>query len=119
MQVTRSLVGDCHGRLVQASRRNKEAAIRAIDGVETKAIANLTLGLTTAFEMLGRGRSGGTNESAGCNEAIMLVTDGVDSDEDEVFEKYNNNSGEEEEAGVRVFTYFINHEQWSGGVSLF
>ena len=108
------LVGDCRDgppRLVQASRRNKEAAVRALYAVETGGRANLTLGLATALEMLARASGSGAKESAGCNEAVMLVTDLVGSDEAAVFEKFGNSTE------PRVFSYFIDLEPWGGGAA--
>ncbi|KAI8438780.1 hypothetical protein MSG28_011164 [Choristoneura fumiferana] len=58
-----------------------------LDNFETKEIANFSAALTRAFELLEiyRNNSGGAN----CNQAIMLVTDGVPYNYKELFEKYN------------------------------
>lgn len=66
-------------------------------------IANYSAALTKAFEILETYR----NEDLGarCNQAIMLVTDGVPYDFTDIFETYNwQNSSYKP---VRIFTYLI------------
>ena len=50
----------------------------AVEGVATEDIANFTSALTRAFELLTRTRGAGmSTTSTECNQAIMIVTDGI------------------------------------------
>ncbi|XP_030025164.1 voltage-dependent calcium channel subunit alpha-2/delta-3 isoform X4 [Manduca sexta] len=90
--------------LVQATLGNLRELKLALDNFETMEIANFSAALTRAFELLEiyRNNSGGAN----CNQAIMLVTDGVPYNYKEIFEKYN----WKYDTPVRVFTYLIGRE---------
>ncbi|XP_037866881.2 voltage-dependent calcium channel subunit alpha-2/delta-3 isoform X1 [Bombyx mori] len=90
--------------LVQATLGNLRELKLALDNFETMEIANFSAALTRAFELLEiyRNNSGGAN----CNQAIMLVTDGVPYNYKEIFERYN----WKYETPVRVFTYLIGRE---------
>ncbi|XP_061385682.1 voltage-dependent calcium channel subunit alpha-2/delta-3 isoform X1 [Danaus plexippus] len=90
--------------LVQATLANVREIKLALDNFETMEIANFSAALTQAFELLEiyRNNSGGAN----CNQAIMLVTDGVPYNYKELFEKYN----WKYDTPVRVFTYLIGRE---------
>lgn len=72
----------------------------------TTEIANFTAALSKAFDIMERYR----NERGGsqCNQAIMLISDGVPFYYKELFEQYNwmNNS----QIPVRIFTYLIGRE---------
>lgn len=66
-----------------------------------------------AFELLHNYRVGSRNKSgAGCNQAIMLITDGLQYNYKEIFEKYNWYPGPENktQVSVRMFTYLIGNE---------
>ncbi|XP_045494303.1 voltage-dependent calcium channel subunit alpha-2/delta-3 isoform X3 [Colias croceus] len=90
--------------LVQATLANIRELKLALDNFETTEIANFSAALTRAFDLLEiyRNNSGGAN----CNQAIMLVTDGVPYNYKELFEKYN----WKYDTPVRVFTYLIGRE---------
>lgn len=90
--------------LVQATLGNLRELKLGLDNFETMEIANFSAALTRAFELLEmyRNNSGGAN----CNQAIMLVTDGVPYNYKEIFEKYN----WKYDTPVRVFTYLIGRE---------
>ncbi|XP_063823520.1 voltage-dependent calcium channel subunit alpha-2/delta-3 isoform X3 [Ostrinia nubilalis] len=90
--------------LVQATLGNLRELKLGLDNFETTEIANFSAALTRAFELLEmyRNNSGGAN----CNQAIMLVTDGVPYNYKELFEKYN----WKYDTPVRVFTYLIGRE---------
>lgn len=98
--------------LVQANLANVRELKRAIMNLDTEKIANFSLALTTAFELLGTYRT--EREGARCNQAIMLITDGVPYNYKEIFETYNweDNSNEPFKADmpVRMFTYLIGRE---------
>ncbi|XP_069358648.1 voltage-dependent calcium channel subunit alpha-2/delta-3 isoform X5 [Maniola hyperantus] len=90
--------------LVQATLANLRELKLSLDNFETMEIANFSAALTKAFELLEiyRNNSGGAN----CNQAIMLVTDGVPYNYKELFERYN----WKYDTPVRVFTYLIGRE---------
>lgn len=98
--------------LVQANLANVRELKRAISDLKTERIANFTLALITAFELLESFRA--EKEGARCNQAIMLITDGVPYNYKEIFEEYNwkDNPGEPPKADmpVRIFTYLIGRE---------
>ncbi|XP_050666413.1 voltage-dependent calcium channel subunit alpha-2/delta-3 isoform X4 [Leptidea sinapis] len=90
--------------LVQATLGNIREFKLALDNFDTMEIANFSAALTRAFDLLEiyRNNSGGAN----CNQAIMLVTDGVPYNYKELFERYN----WKYDTPVRVFTYLIGRE---------
>ncbi|KAJ2948102.1 hypothetical protein O0L34_g9898 [Tuta absoluta] len=90
--------------LVQATLGNLREIKLTLDNFDTNEIANFSRALTRAFELLEiyRNNSGGAN----CNQAIMLVTDGVPYNYKEIFERYN----WKYDTPVRVFTYLIGRE---------
>ncbi|KAJ0182369.1 hypothetical protein K1T71_001738 [Dendrolimus kikuchii] len=90
--------------LVQATLGNLRELKLGLDNFETMEIANFSAALEHAFELLEiyRNNSGGAN----CNQAIMLVTDGVPYNYKEIFERYN----WKYDTPVRVFTYLIGRE---------
>lgn len=77
-----------------------------LENIETKANANFSAALTKAFEMLADHKDNGNG--AQCNQAIMLVSDGVPFFHKDVFETYNWN--EKPYIPVRLFTYLIGKE---------
>jgi voltage-dependent calcium channel alpha-2/delta-3 len=74
--------------------------------LETNNIANFSAVLTKAFEILENFRT--EKLGACCNQAIMLVSDGVPYNYEDVFETYNWKNGSLPE--VRMFTYLIGKE---------
>lgn len=71
--------------------------------MNTTDIANFTLALTQAFELLQKYNR--SSMGAQCNQAIMLVTDGAPSNFESIFKRYNYPN-----IPVRVFTYLIGRE---------
>ncbi|CAL1679526.1 unnamed protein product [Lasius platythorax] len=110
--VTREVVACFNDTLVQANLANVRELKRAISNLDTEMIANFSLALTTAFELLEAFRS--EREGAKCNQAIMLITDGVPYNFKEIFEAYNWKDNPDEplkaDMPVRVFTYLIGRE---------
>lgn len=98
--------------LVQANLANIRELKRAISNLDTEMIANFSLALTTAFELLESFRE--EREGAKCNQAIMLITDGVPYNYKDIFETYNWKDKPEDppkaDMPVRVFTYLIGRE---------
>ncbi|XP_069675652.1 voltage-dependent calcium channel subunit alpha-2/delta-3-like isoform X2 [Periplaneta americana] len=99
--------------LVQATLENVNTLKDAVENIKPEGYANLTYAFNKAFQLLERYRElrGCSNSSEGvqCNQAIMLVTDGVSGNHTEVFEAWNwqdNNTY----IPVRVFTFLIGQE---------
>ncbi|XP_052894831.1 voltage-dependent calcium channel subunit alpha-2/delta-3 [Anopheles moucheti] len=92
--------------LVQANMGNIRELKLGMDNIDTNEIANVSAALTRAFELLEQFRE--TRNGARCNQAIMLVSDGVPYSFDEVFEQFN--WKELPFIPVRVFTYLIGRE---------
>ncbi|XP_034237810.1 voltage-dependent calcium channel subunit alpha-2/delta-3 isoform X4 [Thrips palmi] len=95
--------------LVQANLANIRELKMGMEDMETNSIANFSLALTRAFDILQMYR--GARLGACCNQAIMLITDGVPYNFKEIFEEYNWRSMQPEGfMPVRVFTYLIGRE---------
>lgn len=91
---------------MQATSANiRELKLGLID-IKTSEIANFTAALTKAFEILQTYRL--DRSGANCNQAIMLVSDGVPLSYSDVFELYN--WQEKPIMPVRIFTYLIGRE---------
>ncbi|XP_011260167.1 voltage-dependent calcium channel subunit alpha-2/delta-3 isoform X2 [Camponotus floridanus] len=110
--VTKEVVPCFSDTLVQANLANVRELKLAIEKLVTEKIANFSLALTTAFELLETFRT--EREGAKCNQAIMLITDGVPYNFKEIFEAYNWKDNPDEplkaDMPVRVFTYLIGRE---------
>lgn len=98
--------------LVQANLANIRELKVGMERIHTDRIANFTAVLTRAFELLKSYRT--EEKGARCNQAIMLITDGVPYNYKEIFQKYNWQDNPEEpdcaDMPVRVFTYLIGRE---------
>lgn len=77
-----------------------------MESIETIGIANFSAALIKAFDLLEMYRE--EKEGACCNQAIMLVSDGVPYNFKEIFETYN--WRKRPVIPVRVFTYLIGRE---------
>ncbi|XP_043273923.1 voltage-dependent calcium channel subunit alpha-2/delta-3 isoform X3 [Venturia canescens] len=110
--VTLEVVPCFNGTLVQANLANLRELKEAILELKTDQIANFSLVLNYAFELLEQFRE--EKEGAMCNQAIMLVTDGVPFNFKEIFQRYNWRERPDEpdkaDMPVRVFTYLIGRE---------
>ncbi|XP_055387226.1 voltage-dependent calcium channel subunit alpha-2/delta-3 [Condylostylus longicornis] len=100
--------------LVQATPENIKVFYEAISELEPEGYANLTIAFPRAFELLRKYYiERGCNESqVGCNQAIMLVTDGIPSNFTEIYQQYNWDSPDNSTKGmkVRIFTYLLGKE---------
>lgn len=78
-----------------------------LEEFNTSEIANFTAAFTKAFDMLEHYRE--ERAGARCNQAIMVISDGVPESYKEIFEQYNwiNST----HMPVRVFTYLIGREE--------
>ncbi|XP_017771996.1 PREDICTED: voltage-dependent calcium channel subunit alpha-2/delta-3 isoform X2 [Nicrophorus vespilloides] len=94
--------------LVQANLDNVRHLKEAMSSFRTEQIANFTLALTTAFTLLQDYRDNRPGQGAQCNQAIMLVTDGVYESFREIFEEFNWRNLPF--MPVRMFTYLIGRE---------
>ncbi|XP_043216058.1 voltage-dependent calcium channel subunit alpha-2/delta-3-like isoform X3 [Amphibalanus amphitrite] len=97
------LVPCFNNTLVQANLENIRIFKDRLENITTHGLANFTLALTEAFEVLTKARE--NNESSQCNQVIMLVTDGAPDKFQEVFNTYNRPN-----IRVRVFTYLIGRD---------
>jgi voltage-dependent calcium channel alpha-2/delta-3 len=95
---------DGRAELVQATNENIREYQEAVAQVTTEEIANFTSALTYAFDLLHESRLD-TDIGANCNQAIMIVTDGVPYKYEEIFKLHNM-----PHKPVRVFTYLIGRE---------
>lgn len=98
--------------LVEANPQNLMLIKQQLPLLNTTDIANFSLALRTAFEILKTAKNPNQEalgNTANCNQAIMLVTDGApDSDHinyDAIFEEYNY-----PRIDIRVFSYLIGKE---------
>lgn len=84
-----------------------------IDQLKPDGYANVSKAYIAAFELLQRYREikKCSESSAGCNQAIMLITDGVPGNTTEIFDEYNwiENSNFTK-TPVRIFTYLVGKE---------
>lgn len=100
--------------LVQATPENIEVFNSAIADMPAPSnYANLTLAYEKAFQILRKYyEDRRCNETSTCNQAIMLVTDGVAGNTTEIFERYNWGNGENgtSRMNVRIFTYLLGKE---------
>lgn len=98
--------------LVQATPENIQAFNDAVAELIPEGYANVTVALERAFKLLAKYREiRRCNESStGCNQAIMLVTDGVPGNATEIFEKYNWYGNDSKSYPVRIFTYLLGKE---------
>ncbi|ENN73258.1 hypothetical protein YQE_10154, partial [Dendroctonus ponderosae] len=94
------------GKLVQANLGNIRILKESMSDFKTEQIANFTLALATAFEILAEYRE--SKLGANCNQAIMLITDGSQDNYKDVFEKYNWDNLPV--VTVRLFTYLVGRE---------
>ena len=90
--------------LVQASKENIGEFTETVKLIKTQGIANFSIAFNTAFTLLEkyrankvrkrhtshhRSNSNAPQFSAESNQAIMLITDGIPSSEDDVFQEHN------------------------------
>lgn len=100
-------VVECFGdQLVQANMANIRELKLALNGIETAELANFSAAFVKAFEILHDYRSSRTG--ACCNQAIMLVSDGLPYPLDDIMEIWN--WQEKPFIPVRVFSYLIGRE---------
>ncbi|XP_042896013.1 voltage-dependent calcium channel subunit alpha-2/delta-3 isoform X4 [Parasteatoda tepidariorum] len=99
----KSVVPCFENTLVQATEGNLREFRELLKDLDTVNIANFTLGLITAFELLQKVAK--SNEGSNCNQAIMLITDGAPQTYEIIFAQYNWPN-----IPVRVFTYLIGRE---------
>nr|CDS28666.2 voltage dependent calcium channel subunit [Hymenolepis microstoma] len=86
-------------RLIQATRPNKDRIVRGFVDHMPNGTSNFRAALKEAFTLLNISANGtGINR---CNKMIILITDGVPEDYEDLFEKYN------PEKNVRVFTFLL------------
>ncbi|XP_046416365.1 voltage-dependent calcium channel subunit alpha-2/delta-3 isoform X2 [Neodiprion fabricii] len=109
---THEVVACFNNTLVQANLANIRELKTAMECVDTDKIANFSIVLRQAFELLENFRE--QRKGTLCNQAIMLVTDGVPENYKEIFATYNWRANSDDpdmgDMPVRVFTYLIGRE---------
>lgn len=109
-ETLREVVPCFNNTMVQANSLNLGEFRQYLEEIGTGGIANFSASLTKAFEMLAEIRSEGPI-GAHCNQAIMLVSDGVPFTHEELFEKFNwADKPINGDVPVRMFTYLIGKE---------
>lgn len=110
-KTTEDLVPCFKDRLVQATPENIKFFNDRVDTLEPDGLANITVALKAAFKILEKYREERNcfDSASGCNQAIMLVTDGVPGNATEVFEEYNLLNSNET-SPVRVFSLLLGKE---------
>lgn len=81
--------------------------------LKPEGYANVSVAFAAAFDLLERYREirNCKESSTGCNQAIMLITDGVPGNLTEVFDRYNwLENGNTTKIPVRIFTYLLGKE---------
>ncbi|KAL1506863.1 hypothetical protein ABEB36_006146 [Hypothenemus hampei] len=104
--VTRPLVDCFNDTLFQANEENLRLLREYLPVYMIEFVADISTALEKAFKILAHFRK--TNLSANCNQAIMLITEGIDYE-------YNvsifNNSNWSKDFPVRIFTYLLSTEK--------
>ncbi|XP_022196904.2 voltage-dependent calcium channel subunit alpha-2/delta-3 isoform X3 [Nilaparvata lugens] len=107
INITKEVVPCFNRSLVQASLANvRELKIGMEKMEQAKNIANFKVALEDAFQILRNHYN--SNRGSLCNQAIMLITDGVPYNYQEIFQKYN--WVDYPVVAVRMFTYLIGRE---------
>lgn len=100
--------------LVQATPENIAVFNDAVEKLSPEGYANVTNAFIKAFQILEEYRmKRQCNQSvSGCNQAIMLITDGIPGNLTEVFERYNRieTGNGTYHTPVRIFTYLLGKE---------
>ncbi|XP_077294505.1 voltage-dependent calcium channel subunit alpha-2/delta-3-like [Arctopsyche grandis] len=94
--------------LIQANLANVRELKLGLDALKPHGIANFPKALIKSFDILQRFRNN-TLEGAGCNQAIMLISDGIYDNHYDIFKSYNLQNLSN--IPVRVFTYSIGIEE--------
>lgn len=97
--------------LIQATYENIQFFKDALAKIPSEGHAQFDVAFTAAFELLEKYREiRGCNETnQDCNQAIMLITDGVPGNLTEVYEKFNHLQNGSY-VPVRIFTYLVGPE---------
>ncbi|XP_063239113.1 voltage-dependent calcium channel subunit alpha-2/delta-4 [Bacillus rossius redtenbacheri] len=100
--------------LVQATLENKNMFKNQIQDLKTFGSANFSQVFVEAFEILEqyrqeRGCGDDDEGGARCNQAIMLITDGIPGNLTDVFERYNRKNNNTH-IPVRIFSFLVGRE---------
>lgn len=99
--------------LVQATPENIDVFNQFVQELKPEGYANVSKAYVKGFQLLNKYREiRKCNESSsGCNQAIMLITDGVPGNTTEIFDEYNwLESSNGTKVPVRIFTYLLGKE---------
>ncbi|KAH1023063.1 hypothetical protein HUJ04_012343 [Dendroctonus ponderosae] len=111
-ETTDYIVPCFENQLIQATKENIHVFKDAIDRLEPNGKTRLQQALVLAFDLLSKYRKiRGCNHanSTDCNQAIMILTDGVNANYSDIVMKHNH-FFDGEIIPVRIFTYLIGQE---------
>lgn len=97
--------------LAQATEENIQIFKSAIKKLQPEGKTQVSQALEVAFKLLAKYRKKRkcSDENSNCNQAIMIITDGIQEDITEIVQKYNNlNNGTN--IPVRIFGYLVGKE---------
>ncbi|KAK5639073.1 hypothetical protein RI129_011565 [Pyrocoelia pectoralis] len=98
------------GKLVQATEENIKVILDALPYLEPINKSNVDLALIGAFGLLQHYRevrNCSTNQRM-CNQAIMLISDGIPNNISDIIEEYNRVGNDS--IPIRIFTYLVGKE---------
>ncbi|KAF5280798.1 hypothetical protein FQR65_LT14944 [Abscondita terminalis] len=99
------------GKLVQATEENIQVILDAVPHLDPVNKSNVDIALMGAFDLLTRYREiRNCNENNRlCNQAIMLISDGIPSNLSDIIQEYNRlDNGTR--IPIRIFTYLVGKE---------
>ncbi|XP_057657497.1 voltage-dependent calcium channel subunit alpha-2/delta-3 [Diorhabda carinulata] len=97
--------------LVQATEENIRVFKSAVEKLQPEGKTQVTQALEAAFQLLAlyREKRNCVDENSNCNQAIMIITDGINEDITDIVTKYNHlNNGSN--IPVRIFGYLVGME---------
>lgn len=99
------------GMLVQATPENLDVFEKATKNMFAEGYANVTKAFEKAFDLLEQYRIQRRCNESGCNQAIMLITDGLSANMTEIVAQYDKvDYGNSTKIPVRIFTYLLGKE---------
>ncbi|XP_028138725.2 voltage-dependent calcium channel subunit alpha-2/delta-3 [Diabrotica virgifera virgifera] len=97
--------------LVQATEENIRIFKDVVEKLQPEGKTQVTQALEVAFKLLAsyRIRRNCTDENSNCNQAIMIITDGINEDITDIVTKYNRLHNDTN-IPVRIFGYLVGKE---------
>ncbi|CAG9855322.1 unnamed protein product [Phyllotreta striolata] len=97
--------------LAQATEENIQMFKRSVEKLQPEGKTQVSQALEVAFKLLAKYREMRkcSDENSNCNQAIMIITDGINEDITEIVQKYNHlHNGTN--IPVRIFGYLVGKE---------